>query len=84
MRTKDSCWSMGTIYDPREMSGVNTTGPRIGRGVTCFTFYSIVVFFVVDETNTRSFLSRRRKTPSLLFVHIEAPLGQNQRMVPHI
>jgi hypothetical protein len=28
--------------------------------------------FVVDETNACSFLSQRRKTPSLLFVHIEA------------
>jgi hypothetical protein len=24
--TKDSCWSMGTIYDPRELLGVSTTG----------------------------------------------------------
>jgi hypothetical protein len=34
VRTKDSCWSVGTIYDPRELPGVSTTGPRIGRGVT--------------------------------------------------
>ena len=34
MRTKDPCWSVGTIYDPRELSGVSTTGPGIGRGVT--------------------------------------------------
>jgi hypothetical protein len=32
--TKDSCWSVGTIYDPRELTGVSTTSPRIGRGVT--------------------------------------------------
>jgi hypothetical protein len=32
--TKDSCWSVGTIYDPRELSGVSTAGPGIGRGVT--------------------------------------------------
>jgi hypothetical protein len=25
---------MGTIYDPIELSGVSTAGPRIGRGVT--------------------------------------------------
>jgi hypothetical protein len=31
---KDSCWSVGTIYDPRELPGVSTTGPGIGRGVT--------------------------------------------------
>jgi hypothetical protein len=31
---KDSCWSVGTIYDPRELLGVSTAGPEIGRGVT--------------------------------------------------
>jgi hypothetical protein len=34
VRTKDSCWSVETIYDPSELSGVSTVGPRIGRGVT--------------------------------------------------
>ena len=34
MRTKDSCWSVGTIYDPSELPGVSTTGLGIGRGVT--------------------------------------------------
>jgi hypothetical protein len=34
VRTKDSCWSVGTIYDSRELPGVSTAGPRIGRGVT--------------------------------------------------
>jgi hypothetical protein len=34
VRTKDSCWSVGTIYDPRELPGVSTVGPGIGRGVT--------------------------------------------------
>ena len=33
MRTKDLCWSVGTIYDPRELPGVSI-GPGIGRGVT--------------------------------------------------
>jgi hypothetical protein len=32
--TKYLCWSVGTIYDPRELPGVSTTGPGIGRGVT--------------------------------------------------
>jgi hypothetical protein len=32
--TKDLCWSVGTIYDPRELPGVSTAGPGIGRGVT--------------------------------------------------
>jgi hypothetical protein len=34
VRTKDSCWSVGTIYDPRELPGVSTADPGIGRGVT--------------------------------------------------
>jgi hypothetical protein len=34
VRTKDSCWSMGIIYDPRELPRVSTVGPGIGRGVT--------------------------------------------------
>jgi hypothetical protein len=34
VRTKDSCWSVGTIYDLRELLGVSTTGSGIGRGVT--------------------------------------------------
>jgi hypothetical protein len=34
VRTKDSCWSVGTIYDPRELPGVSTAGPVIGWGVT--------------------------------------------------
>jgi hypothetical protein len=27
--TKDSCWSMGIIYDPRELPGVSTIGPGL-------------------------------------------------------
>jgi hypothetical protein len=34
LRTKDSCWSVWTIYDPRELLGVSTAAPGIGRGVT--------------------------------------------------
>jgi hypothetical protein len=33
VRIKDSCWSVGTIYDPRELSEVSTADPRIRRGV---------------------------------------------------
>jgi hypothetical protein len=32
--TKDSCWFVGTIYNPRELLGVSTADPGIGRGVT--------------------------------------------------
>jgi hypothetical protein len=31
--TKDSCWSVEMICDPRELPGVSTAGPGIGRGV---------------------------------------------------
>jgi hypothetical protein len=34
VQTKDSCWSVGTIYDLSELPGVSTVGPEIGRGVT--------------------------------------------------
>jgi hypothetical protein len=34
VRTKDPCWSVGMIYDPRELLGVSTVGLEIGRGVT--------------------------------------------------
>jgi hypothetical protein len=34
VRTKDSCWSVGTTYDPSKLPVVTTAGPRIGRGVT--------------------------------------------------
>jgi hypothetical protein len=29
VRTKDSCWSVRTIYDARELAGVSTTGPGL-------------------------------------------------------
>jgi hypothetical protein len=29
VRTKGSCWSMGTIYDSRELPGVSTAGPGL-------------------------------------------------------
>jgi hypothetical protein len=42
VRTKDSCWSLGTIYDPREPLGVSTASPGIGRGVTCCILGALV------------------------------------------
>jgi hypothetical protein len=44
VHTKDSCWSVGTIYDPRELPGVSTAGPGIGRGVT-LTLHLLVIYF---------------------------------------
>jgi hypothetical protein len=34
VRTKDSCWSVRMIYDPRELPRVSSAGLGIGRGVT--------------------------------------------------
>jgi hypothetical protein len=31
VRTKDSWWYVGTIYDPRELLGVTTVDPRLDR-----------------------------------------------------
>jgi hypothetical protein len=38
VRTKDLCWSVETIYDPRELAGVSTAGLGIGRGVTTLLY----------------------------------------------
>jgi hypothetical protein len=29
VRTKNSCWSIGTIYDPTELSGVSTVSLKV-------------------------------------------------------
>jgi hypothetical protein len=29
VRTKDSCWSVGTIYDPGELRGVSIAGSEV-------------------------------------------------------
>jgi hypothetical protein len=34
VRIIDPCWSVGTIYDHRELPGVCTAGAGIGQGVT--------------------------------------------------
>jgi hypothetical protein len=34
VHTKDLYWPVETIYEPRELPGVSTAGPGIGRGVT--------------------------------------------------
>jgi hypothetical protein len=38
VHTKDSCWSVGTIYDSIELLGVSITDPKIGWGVTLVHF----------------------------------------------
>jgi hypothetical protein len=29
VRTKDLCWSLGTVYYPRELPGLSTVGPGL-------------------------------------------------------
>jgi hypothetical protein len=29
VHTKNSCWSVGMVYNPRGLSGVSTTGPKV-------------------------------------------------------
>jgi hypothetical protein len=50
VHTKDSCWSVGTIYDPRELPGVSTAGPGIGRGVT---IWYKCIFLIILVPNLR-------------------------------
>jgi hypothetical protein len=37
VRTKDSCWSVGTIYDPRALPEVSTTDLEVDRVLHCST-----------------------------------------------
>jgi hypothetical protein len=41
IRTKDSYWSVGTIYDYRELPGVSTAGPGVDGRVLQFVGHSI-------------------------------------------
>jgi hypothetical protein len=51
VHTKDLCWSVGMIYDPRELSGVSTADPEIGQGVTvCFRIHAPTPFFFLLST----------------------------------
>jgi hypothetical protein len=31
VREKNSCWFVGTIYDPKELPGVSTASPRVNE-----------------------------------------------------
>jgi hypothetical protein len=52
VRTKDSCWSVETIYDPIELPGVSTASPGIGRGVTLTMLFSLGLPSPTGETIT--------------------------------
>jgi hypothetical protein len=38
VHTKDSCWSVGTIYDPRELLVVSTTSPGVHGVLRSFSW----------------------------------------------
>jgi hypothetical protein len=44
VRTKHSCWSVGTIYDPRELPGVSTTSLGVD-GVLQKVWYDTFLFW---------------------------------------
>jgi hypothetical protein len=70
VRTKDSCWSVGIIYDPRELPGVSTTGPGIGRGVTRSTFFWDITLSLCHSQPgpTRQRSRWRARVPSLSLI----------------
>jgi hypothetical protein len=70
--TKDPCWSVGTIYDPRELSEVSTAGLRIGRGVTG---YILVHINTRSNSHHRWFIQRlgMHNTPSLSQIYKRDP-----------
>jgi hypothetical protein len=48
VRTKDSCWSVETIYDLRELPGVSTVGLGIGRCVILSLSLSLTPFLILS------------------------------------
>jgi hypothetical protein len=45
VRTKDSCWSLETVYDPSELPGVSTAGP--GLDSVLHPSDDVVLFFIL-------------------------------------
>jgi hypothetical protein len=41
MRTKGMCWSVETIYDPRELPRVSTTGPGLDGVLQALTIWAL-------------------------------------------
>jgi hypothetical protein len=50
VRTKDSCWFVGTIYDPRELLGVSTTGLGVDGVLQSATAQAYGVLSLHHET----------------------------------
>jgi hypothetical protein len=55
VRTKYPCWSVGTIYDPRELTGVSTTGP--GLDEVLHLAYDNLAILVVSYTHRHVYFS---------------------------
>jgi hypothetical protein len=76
VHTKDSCWSVETIYDPRELPGVSTAGPGIGRGVTVLVWLSSELLRTqVSQKNKHkrhASLSRGSASITLAYLHVVA------------
>jgi hypothetical protein len=49
VRTKDLCWFLGIIYDPKELPGVSTTVLRVDGVLQCL---------VVKDTNVVRYSQR--------------------------
>jgi hypothetical protein len=48
VRTKDSCWSVRTIYDPTELPGVSTAGPRLDEVLQVVSEPTLAVSWVCE------------------------------------
>jgi hypothetical protein len=47
VRTKDSCWSVGMVYDPRVLPGISTTSLRVDGVLQMVSELTLVVFMGV-------------------------------------
>ena len=43
LRTKDLCWSVGMIYDPRGLTGVSTAGLGVDMVLHIYTTYKFMI-----------------------------------------
>jgi hypothetical protein len=66
VRTKGPCWSVGTIYDPRELPGVSTTSTGSGRDVTKFMLDSFILHYPNIQISN---ISLQQKQIFISFLH---------------
>jgi hypothetical protein len=70
--TKDPCWSVGTIYDPRELTGVSTAGPGIGRGATKSFQNPLPILMFMARLKKKSLQQLRISTCNLSKTHSQS------------